>query len=64
MLPFAVVNLDGELLGASVVVAVGDAVLFFEVSDFFAEFFPCDPQGIRTECVLESMRRKRSAAVL
>lgn len=39
VLPFTVVDLDGELLGAAVVVAIRDAVLLFEVADFLFELF-------------------------
>ena len=39
LLPFAIVNLDGELLGAAVVETVGDAVLLFEVADFLFQLF-------------------------
>jgi len=43
-LPIVVVNLDGELLSAAIVAAVGvgGAVLDFETADFFAEFFAFD----------------------
>ena len=33
------IDLDGELLGAAVVEAVGDAVLLFEVADFLFQLF-------------------------
>lgn len=50
VLPFVVVNLDGELLGAAIVAAVGNAVLDLEAANFFAEFFtfyaPRDEDGM------------------
>lgn len=50
VLPFAVIDLNGELLGAAVVAAIGDAVLLFEVADFLSELFafrtPWDESGM------------------
>ena len=37
VLPFVVVDLHGELLGAAVVVAIGGAFLLFEIADFLFE---------------------------
>jgi len=43
MLPFPVINLNGELLGTAEVAAVGGAVLFFQGSDFFGKFVAFSP---------------------
>lgn len=45
MLPFAVINLNGELLGTAEVTAIGVAVLFFQGSDFFGKFMAFRPPG-------------------
>lgn len=37
-LPFVLVDLHGKLLGAAIVAAIGGAVLFFKIADFFGEF--------------------------
>ncbi len=50
LLPFAIVNLDGELLGTTVVETVRDAVLPFEIANFLFELFafrsPRDENGV------------------